>query len=139
MKTGDSSIQRILKVVQPASSETINANTVEQCEVEAQPQDANAYFDQGNAYHRKGDYDRAVANHTKGIELKPNDAIAHNDRGITYGEAGKYARAIDDFDEAIKLNPNYAEAYNNRGFACHNKGDYDHAIVDYSKSDRTQT
>ena len=124
----NSSIQRIVKVVQPGVSETINTNTVEQ----SSDQHAEAYYNRGVAYSGRGDYDRAIAHFTKTIELKPDFADAYRNRGVIYGIKGDVGRAIADFTKAIELNPNDADAYTNRGIAYRKKGDIDKAIKDYT-------
>ena len=130
------SIQRIVKVVQPGVSEpVINVSTAEQREVEAQPQDANAYFDRGNVYRSKGDYDGAIEAFNKATNLNPNFAGAYNHRGVVYLDRGDYDCAIADFTKAINLNPDFvAEAYYNRGLAYHKKGEIDKALKDYTKA-----
>ena len=129
------SIQRIVKVVQPGVSEpVISANAVEQSEMQVQPQDANAYFDQGNAYHRKGDYDCAIGAFNKAIELKPDYADAYYNRGIAYYERRDFDRAVEDYTKAIELKPDYADAYYNRGIAYYERRDFDRAVEDYTKA-----
>ena len=129
----DDSIQRILKVIQPGLSEpVISANAVEQSETQVQPQDANAYFDQGNVYQSKGDYDRAIEAFNTAIELKPDFAEAYTNRGVTYTDKGDFAPAISDYTKAIELKPDFALAYNHRGIAYTDKGDFDRAIVDFN-------
>ena len=71
----------------------------------------------GNAYHRRGDYDRAIADYTEAIRLDPKYAIVYGNRGNSYRLKGDYDRAIADLTEAIRLDPKYAIAYNNRGNA----------------------
>ena len=124
----DDSIQRILKVIQPGLSEpVISTNAVEQSETQVQPQDANAYFDQGNTYQSAGDFDRAIEDFNETIQLNPHDAIAYIRRGIVYGEQGDFDRAIEDFNEAIQLNPHDAIAYYNRAATYSKKDDYERA------------
>jgi tetratricopeptide (TPR) repeat protein len=49
--------------------------------IEINPQDANAYFNRGNAYEEKSDHDRAIAEYSKVIEINPQDANAYFNRG----------------------------------------------------------
>ena len=103
-------------------------------EVEVLPQDADAYFDRGNAYHSKGDYDRAIQAFSRAIELKRDFAEAYTNRGLAHQNKGDYDHAIRDHNEAIDLNPNYAEAYFNRGGAYKSKNNYDLSIADFNKA-----
>jgi tetratricopeptide (TPR) repeat protein len=55
---------------------------------------AIAGVNRGNAYYRKRDYDRAIADYTKAIELDPNYANAYTNRGKRPHLHGKSLRAI---------------------------------------------
>ena len=140
----DRGIQRILKVIQPASSESINANTSEH----PINQNAEVYYDLGNTYHKEEDYDRAIAAFTRAIELKQDYPGAYTNRGVAYRSKGDYERAIENHDKAIELKPDCANAYFNRGDAYKNRGDaykrkgdnyhaendYDLAIADFTQA-----
>jgi tetratricopeptide (TPR) repeat protein len=96
------------------------------------PQDASAYYNRGNAWSRKGDYDRAIADFNEAIRLDPQDASAYYNRGNAWSKKGEHDRAIADFTEAIRFDARKAEAYYNRGLAWSRKGDNDRAIADYN-------
>ena len=95
---------------------------------------SSAYNNRGNAYRRKGQYDRAIADHTQAIKLNPKYAGAYNNRGYAYDGKGEYDRAIADYGTAIGLNPKYAMAYKNRGNVYLRKGDHDAAMRDYNQA-----
>ncbi|MCH9050323.1 MAG: tetratricopeptide repeat protein [Proteobacteria bacterium] len=95
---------------------------------------AHTFNNRGEAYDRKGEYDRAIADYDQAIRLKPDYALAFNDRGVAYYRKGEYDRAIADFDQAIRLKPDYALAFNNRGSAYDDKGDHDRVIADYDRA-----
>ena len=42
---------------------------------------AKAYYNRGNAYSKKGEYERAIDDYAKAIQLKPNDANVYYNRG----------------------------------------------------------
>jgi tetratricopeptide (TPR) repeat protein len=84
---------------------------------ELDPNDARAYYNRGNSYRAKGEYERAIADYTRALELDPNDARAYGTRGNSYADKGEYERAIADYTRALELNPSDAWAYNNRGLA----------------------
>jgi tetratricopeptide (TPR) repeat protein len=98
------------------------------------PNDADAYYNRGNAYGNKGDMDRAIADFDQAIRLIPNYSLAYNYRGLAYLNKGEYDRAITDFNQALRINLNYADAYLNRGVAYANKGEYVRARTDYEKA-----
>ena len=44
----------------------------------------DAYYNRGNAYSDKGDYDRAIADYTRAIEIEPDDSCVYYTRGDAY-------------------------------------------------------
>ena len=122
----DGNIQRILRVVQPALSETItNANASEQ----PINQNAEAYYNRGWTYIKRGQYTLAIENFTKAIDLNPNYVEAYYNRGAAYNANSEFDRAIEDYSEALKLKPKVAEVHYNRGTVYDKKGELDRAIV----------
>ena len=95
-----------------------------------------AYHNRGFVWHRKQDYDKALADYDAAIRLDPKYAVAYANRGAAYKEKGDLDRAIADYDAAIRLDPKLAVAYNNRGFAYDKKGDLDRVIADYDAAIR---
>jgi tetratricopeptide (TPR) repeat protein len=93
-----------------------------------------AYNDRGNAWHAKGDHDRAIADYSEAINLAAKDATGDYNRGYAWYARGDRDRAIADYNEAIKLDPRNATAYYNRGNAWYAKADYDRAITDYDEA-----
>jgi hypothetical protein len=67
--------------------------------------DAKVYFDNGNAFLDKKEYEKAISAFTEVIRLEPNCAIVYYNRGIAYDHQGKYAMAICDYDESIRSTP----------------------------------
>ena len=93
---------------------------------------AEVYFNRGDAYHRKGDFDLAIGEYTKAIELKLDYTNAYNNRGVAYYNKGDYEKAIVDFNRAIDLRPDDAKTYFGRGDAYADRGEFDKAINDYN-------
>ena len=93
--------------------------------------DAATYYNRGEAYSYKGDYDQAITNFNQAIRLDPANAVAYNSRGYAYNEKGDYDQAITDYTQAISIDPTNFKAYANRAYAYRLKGDYDQAIADY--------
>jgi tetratricopeptide (TPR) repeat protein len=94
------------------------------------------YINRANAYHRKGDDDRALADIAKAISLFPKLAPIYKLRGDMFLGKGEYDRAIADYGEAIRLNPKYGASYSNRGVVYLSRGDPDRAIVDFNEAIR---
>ena len=101
--------------------------------IELNPDNADAYFNRGDAYDQIGEYDKAIDDYNKAIELEPNNADAYCNRGCAYGEIGEYGKAIADYNKAIELDPNAALPYYNRGLAYQEKGEVPKAVSDLEK------
>jgi tetratricopeptide (TPR) repeat protein len=73
-----------------------------------QPGHINAYSGRGGAYHRKGEYDKAIADYTMHIKLsddirvKPNVSNAYLSRAQAYEQAGDTAKAIADYKTVLE-------------------------------------
>ena len=74
------------------------------------PKLALAYDNRGNAYARKGDLDRALADYDEAIRLDPKLALAYYNRGNAYAKMGDPDRALADYNEAIRLDPKLRKA-----------------------------
>ena len=85
----------------------------------------------GDAYRKKGELDKAVADYTDAIRLDPKDAAAHAARGDVYRKKGELNKAIADYTEAIRLDPKNAAAHAARGVAYRMEAESDKAIADY--------
>jgi tetratricopeptide (TPR) repeat protein len=90
------------------------------------------YSNRANQHERKGEYDKALADHNQAIRTDPTYAAGYMHRGNTYARHGEFDRAIADQSEAIRLNPKDAEAFYNRGYTYSHKGDHERAIADYT-------
>ena len=102
--------------------------------IKIKPNFAGAWYNKGNAYYSKGEYDLAIQCYEKAIEINPNYAEAWNNKGNAYGDKGEYDLAIKCYEKAIEINPNYAEALANKGVAYYSKGEYDIAIKCYERA-----
>jgi tetratricopeptide (TPR) repeat protein len=97
------------------------------------------YFQRGNAYVRKGDYDKAIDDYNEAIHLDPKYARAYCNRGVAYDLKGEHENALADYSEAIRLAPDFAEAYFFRGSYYRKRGNYDNAVADYTQAIRLKT
>jgi tetratricopeptide (TPR) repeat protein len=88
-----------------------------------------------DAYHRKGENEKALADYTRMIALKPENPKSWNSRGNLYHEMGEYDKAIADYTQCIPLSPpNYGSYWSNRGISYYEKGDLKSALADLNKS-----
>jgi tetratricopeptide (TPR) repeat protein len=69
------------------------------------PQDAQAYFDRGNAKYGLGDKKGAIADYDSAIRINPQYAEVYSNRGVVKSDLGDKKGAIADYDSAIRLNP----------------------------------
>jgi tetratricopeptide (TPR) repeat protein len=97
---------------------------------------AALYFNRGNAYRRKGNYDRAIPDLDQAARLNPKDADVYWVRGRAYLDKNDYDHAIQDLNQAILLDSERPGTFYDRGRAFTSKGDYDHAIQDLSEAIR---
>ncbi len=64
----------------------------------------------GAAYHRLGDYKKALADYQAAIRLNPSDDVPHYNRGLIYQDLGDVWNADTEYAAAIRLNPKAADA-----------------------------
>jgi tetratricopeptide (TPR) repeat protein len=88
----------------------------------------------GIAYHRLGDYRRAVADYSHGLRLDRGNYYAYYNRGLAHGELGDRRSAIADFTAAIRIQPNNADAYLERGVIFLDAFKLDEAVADFTKA-----
>jgi uncharacterized caspase-like protein len=95
------------------------------------PNDADAYYQRGQAYARLHQFARAVADFTEAIRLRPQDAEAFNNRCWTRAALGQLQAAMTDCNEALRLRVDFTDALDSRALVFLKLGQVDHAIVDY--------
>lgn len=88
----------------------------------------------GMHHSDKGEYDKAIADHTAALKLDPKVRHANYFRGTAWSNKGDYERAIADFDMAIKLRSDDPVLFHARGIELTVKGDYPRAIADFDKA-----
>lgn len=103
-------------------------------EILEKQKDPKLYELRGNAWNKKKDYDKAIADFDKAIEINPDNAVLYVLKGNTFYYKENYKSAIEDYSEAIILKTNFTDAYYNRGLAHFAKKDYVKAIADYTKA-----
>lgn len=104
---------------EPSRSSVLMSAAIEDynAAIALKPDYAAVYVARGNAYCKKGDFERTIKDANIAITLKPDDADAYVLRGLAYQRHGDFENAIADYNTAITLNANYAEIYYNRGEA----------------------
>ena len=71
--------------------------------IQLAPKNAYLYYDRGNLYSLRNDYQRAVDDYTRAIDLEPNLAEAYFNRGLARLHAKKTSEGIADLSKAGEL------------------------------------
>jgi tetratricopeptide (TPR) repeat protein len=90
------------------------------------------YSNRGNQWERKGDFDKAMQDHSEAIRTDPSYAAGYMHRGNAYARRGDYEHAIADHTESIRVDPAYANGFYNRGLTYSRKGDHERAIANFT-------
>lgn len=98
------------------------------------PVDARMYYQLGNDYYERGDYEKAIENYNTSILLNPIFSEAYFNRALSYYQLKNYDRSVSDYTKSADLDPNNPIIYNNRGDAYYKKQDFQSAIKDYDKA-----
>ncbi len=98
------------------------------------PVDARMYYQIGNDYYERGDYEKAIENYNMAILLNPIFSEAYFNRALSYYQLKNFDRSITDYTKSAELDPNNPIIYNNRGDAYYRKQDFQSAIKDYDKA-----
>jgi len=97
--------------------------------------DAKDYYNQGDAYFKKGETDRAITAFTKAIEKNPRFANAYYYRGMAYHRKKQDDQVIADYTKAIEINPQFGVAYAERALIYLVNKEYDKAWEDVHKAE----
>jgi tetratricopeptide (TPR) repeat protein len=127
--------------------------------IELKPDFADAYYNRGLAYFRKGSsynfepHKKAINDFTKAIELQPDFADAYYNRAVTHteqihyhhkyatippkfpaGDMKHYNQALTDYNNVLFLDPSYVLAHNGLGNLFYRHGDWSLATEEYNKA-----
>ena len=76
------------------------------------PDDADAYYNRGEAYFYLEEYDKSISDCTEAIRIKPDYAEAYDTRGLAYRLKGESEKAMADYTEANRIKHDDALAKN---------------------------
>lgn len=96
--------------------------------------DAKTYYQLGNDYYEKADYEKAIENYNMAILLNPIFSEAYFNRALSYYQLKNFEKSLTDYSKSAELDPNNPIIYNNRGDAYYRKQDFHSAIKDYDKA-----
>ena len=69
---------------------------------------AKNYYEQGQVFYERMEYDRSIDNYTQALEIEPNGRENYKiyfDRGRAYFKNRDYDKAIYDYTRALELTP----------------------------------
>ena len=98
------------------------------------PTDAKTYYQLGNDYYEKSDYEKGIENYNMAILLNPVFSEAYFNRALSYYQLKNFDKAVADYTKAAELDPQNPIIYNNRGDAFYRKQDFQTAVKDYDKA-----
>jgi tetratricopeptide (TPR) repeat protein len=104
--------------------------------INADKENARAYFHRGNGYQVSKQFERAHADYADAIRLDPTFPSAYFNRGLLYSTKDLYDLAIKDYDKTLRLNPQHFKAHVARGDAYRLMGQPSKAVEDYDASIR---
>ena len=99
--------------------------------VNAQPENATAWFNLGKAYDKLGQWAKAVDAYQQALRLNPEDAVAWSNLGKAHGELNQWAKAVEALQQALRLNPENAAMWANLGLAYAEMGRRDQVMEVY--------
>jgi tetratricopeptide (TPR) repeat protein len=97
---------------------------------------ADAYYNRGEAYFKKQDYEHAIADYSEAVRLDPRFSRAFVARGDSSRLIAEYDRALADLAEAIRLDPKSGSAFSVRGKVYLEQKKYGLAIAEYNEAIR---
>jgi cytochrome c-type biogenesis protein CcmH/NrfG len=114
--------------VAPAASESDRIAVFERA-TQANPTDAKAWTELGNAYFDSNQFEKSISAYKKSLELNPNNANVLTDMGVMYRRSGQPEEAIKAFDQAIAVDPRHEVSRMNKGIVLlHDLKDINGAI-----------
>jgi tetratricopeptide (TPR) repeat protein len=92
------------------------------------------YLLRGQAFNRKGSFDKAISDFNRALELRPGFADALLERGNIWLQRRDYDHVLADFDRAIQSDPNRIVIYASRASVYEAQGKRDLAIADLRRA-----
>jgi superkiller protein 3 len=117
-----------------AGGHLVEAASLDQRAVAADPKLTRAYTDLISLYARLGRDSQAVEAYRTAIALDPSEADAYYNYGVFCFDRGKTLDAQGAFERAVEVQPRHAEALNNLGAILEEKGKWDQAAVFYRRA-----
>jgi serine/threonine protein kinase/Tfp pilus assembly protein PilF len=95
------------------------------------PRDKIPYYNTGNYYYFRQEFDKAIIELKKALELDPNYGNAHNQLGYSYQEMGEFSKAVEHLKKYVLLSPGEANPLDSLAEAYFWMGELDEAAASY--------
>ena len=95
---------------------------------------SNSLLEEGKAYLKNGEYDKAIEIFKKAVELNPNDYDNWHWLGTSYLNNEQYPETINPFKRAVELNPNNEGNWCILGYSYNKNGQHSEAEECYKKA-----
>lgn len=92
------------------------------------PDYAEAYYNKGLSYSRKGEFHKAVNAYEEAIAIKPEYLSAHLSAGLAYSSLQEFDKSIEAFQQCIAIDADDSDAWYNMGSIYFQKKEFDKAI-----------
>jgi tetratricopeptide (TPR) repeat protein len=93
-----------------------------------------AYFQEGSALVKLGQYEEAIVNFDRALEINSQNDLNWLCRAATLAHLGKHEEAIISYDRSLEINPDSDLAWLSRGETLTELGRYEEAIISYDRS-----
>ncbi|KAJ3182760.1 RNA polymerase II-associated protein 3 [Geranomyces variabilis] len=90
--------------------------------------------EKGNAWFKKGDYERAVSCYTRSMQLDPSNAVLPVNRAMAYLKINKYEEAEADSTQGLKIDAKNVKALWRRGICRRELGKFAESKADFEKA-----
>ncbi|KAJ3163117.1 RNA polymerase II-associated protein 3 [Geranomyces michiganensis] len=90
--------------------------------------------EKGNAWFKKGDYERAVSCYTRSMQLDQSNAILPVNRAMAYLKINKFAEAEADCTQGLELDAKNVKALWRRGICRRELGKFAESKADFEKA-----
>ncbi|MCK4762761.1 MAG: tetratricopeptide repeat protein [Candidatus Aminicenantes bacterium] len=98
------------------------------------PMDAYAYYNKGENYLEKQEYNKAAAAYKQSLELNPRSAATWYELGIALRNNGNFAEAAAALQKAARLKPGAAKNHFELGLVFRREGKYNKSVQAFQKA-----
>lgn len=95
---------------------------------------ANAFYQRGLQYRRRGELTAAVEMYTEALRLSPSHFKALFNRAFCHDKLSQYDLAVDDYRAALELDPRNPFTYYNLGISYDHRGCHARAVHAFSRA-----